>query len=180
MHTVIKIITDFVPLVAFFGAYKLFGMITATAVLLGCSIAAVVIHYLYHQTVPKMLIITTAIIVVMGSLTIFSGNTMFVKMKPTVVSLIFAAILFLGVFRNKGYMQYVFAPAIEMLDANWIILSRRFGLLFLSIAILNEIVWRNMSEEFWVNFKVFGILAITLVFLFTQLVFIYKHQTNRK
>lgn len=180
MSGLVKFITDFLPLLAFFMVYKIYGMMSATAVLLGCSVVALVVHYLYHKSIPKMLIITTVIIVIMGSLTIFSGNTMFVKMKPTAVSLLFSLVLLVGVWRKKGYMKPLLDNAISMSEENWIILSQRFGLLFLGIAVLNEIIWRNMSEEFWVNFKVFGILAITMLFLFSQLVFIYKHQINRE
>ena len=175
MKTIVKIITDFVPLVAFFATYKMFGMINATIVLLVASLIALVVHYIYHKTLPMVLIISTIIIVVLGSITIISGDTSFVKIKPTIVSLAFAAILFHGVYYKKGYTKHLFNSAINLTEQNWIILSKRFALLFLGIAIINEIIWRNLPENIWVNFKVFGILGITIVFFLTQLSFINRN-----
>jgi intracellular septation protein len=175
MKTIVKIMTDFVPLIAFFITYKIFGMITATAVLLVASLIGLAAHYAYHKTLPVVLIISTLIIVVLGSITVISGNTSFVKIKPTIVSLAFAAILFHGVYYKKGYTKHIFNSAINLTEQNWVILSKRFALLFLCIAIINEIIWRTMPENIWVNFKVFGILAMTIVFFISQLAFINKN-----
>jgi len=175
MKTMVKIITDFVPLIAFFMTYKIFDMITATAVLLVVSLIGLAVHYAYHKTLPVVLIISTLIIVVLGSITVISGNTSFVKIKPTIVSLAFAAILFHGVYYKKGYIKHIFNSAINLTEQNWIILSKRFALLFVCIAIINEIIWRTMPENIWVNFKVFGILAMTVVFFISQLAFINKN-----
>lgn len=175
MKTIVKIITDFVPLIAFFVTYKMFGMIPATGVLLVASLIALVVHYVYHKTLPMVLIISTTIIVILGSITVISGNTSFVKIKPTIVSLAFAAILFHGVYYKKGYTKHLFNSAIKLTEQNWIILSKRFALLFLGIAIINEIIWRTLPENIWVNFKVFGILAIIIIFFISQLAFINKN-----
>lgn len=176
MKNFIKFLTDFLPLLVFFFTFKVYGLMPATVVLLVASVIALIAHYLYHKTVPAMLILTTGIVVTMGALTIFSGNTVFVKMKPTVVSLIFSGILFFGLFRRQAYIKKLFDNAIDLSNNDWLILSRRFACLFLFIAILNEVIWRTMSESFWVNFKVFGILGITVLFLVSQLMFMFKNQ----
>ena len=176
MSGFIKFITDFVPLLAFFISYKVYGMITATCVLLATSLVALIVYYIYHKKLPVVLILSTAIITIFGFLTIFTGDPKFVKMKPTIISFIFSTILFYGAYRNTGYMKHLFNSAIALSEKNWIVLSRRFGLLFLCIGVANEIIWRNMPENFWVNFKVFGILVISIIFLISQLSFIHKNQ----
>jgi intracellular septation protein len=176
MNSLVKFITDFVPILAFFITYKLYGMIPATIALSITTLIAIIVYYLYHKKLPKMLMISTLIVIILGSITIFSGNTSFVKMKPTAVSLVFAVVLFYGAYYQKGYMKHLFNSAINLSEKNWAILSKRFGILFLIIAILNEIIWRTMPEETWVNFKVFGILVITIAFFISQIPFLQKNQ----
>jgi len=112
----------------------------------------------------------------MGSLTIMSNNPIFIKIKPTIVSLIFAAILLFGVFRKQGYLKKVLGSKIDMHDHAWIELSKRFALLFIFLAVLNEIVWRVYSESTWVTFKVFGISIITCIFILAQAPFFNKNK----
>ena len=176
MNTLVKIFTDFVPLLAFFLSYKLYGRITATTVLLITSVVGVIVHYIHHKKLPTVLIISTVIVVILGSFAIFSGDSRFVKIKPTVVSLIFALILFYGTYVKKGYMKPLLSASISLSEKDWIVLSKRFALFFLCIAILNELIWRNLAENIWVNFKVFGILCMTIVFIVSQISFLYKNQ----
>lgn len=179
MKNLVKFTTDFLPVILFFVTFKIYGLLTATLALLIASIIGLALHYWYHRTIPTMLLVTTAIVVFMGSLTILSGNTMFVKMKPTIVSLIFAIVLFVGIIRKQAYIRKLFNNNLDLSDENWLILSKRFAGLFISIAVLNEIIWRNMSEEIWVNFKVFGIMGMFILFIISQIKFLYKNQISK-
>jgi intracellular septation protein len=116
-----------------------------------------------------MPLFSAIILGIFGSITIFSGNEIFIKMKPTLLNLLFALILFFGYFFKKPFLKYIFASKVELSEEAWILLSKRWGLFFIFLAVLNEIIWRNFTTDFWVKFKVFGILIISLIFTLTQL-----------
>lgn len=148
----------------------------ATLVLLVVSIFAVGLYYSYYRKIPVLLLVTTTLVVVMGGLTLLSGDTKFVKMKPTIVSIFFGGVFFYASFYEKNFLKEMFNNALNLSEEDWFKLYRRMGGMFFTIALLNEIVWRNMSENFWVNFKVFGITAIMFVFLVTQVKLLSKHR----
>ncbi|NRB11510.1 MAG: septation protein IspZ, partial [Rickettsiaceae bacterium] len=124
-------------------------------------------------------LVSSALLLVSASLTLFSGNAIFIKMKPTLFYFIFAVILFITNFREKTAIEFVFGKTISFKKSiHWKKLNLRFALFFIIMAIFNEIIWRNFPEDIWVNFKVFGALPITLVFIMSQIPFIMRHQKS--
>ena len=116
------------------------------------------------------------IILVFGGLTLYFNNDVFFKMKPTIINLLFAGILFAGNLMNKQLLKLLLGEALKLQDQGWYILTQRWIGFFIALAILNEIIWRTQSTDLWVNFKVFGILPLTFIFTITQYSVIKKFQ----
>ena len=116
------------------------------------------------------------IVLLFGGLTIYFDNETFFKMKPTIINLLFAAILFGGAIIKKHLLKFLLGAALKLEDTGWKILTQRWIAFFIALAILNEIIWRTQSTDIWVNFKVFGILPITFIFTITQFSLIKKYQ----
>ncbi len=172
MKQPLKSLTEFGPLIAFFATYKMAGLVYATAALIITTLIAVAITYYVMKKVPLMPLISAGVIGLFGSLTIFSGNEIFIKIKPTLINLVFAAILFGGALRGKGLLKFLFESTMQMSDTAWRSFSVRWACFFLILAASNEIVWRSFSTDIWVNFKVFGLLGATFIFMLTQLPFL--------
>jgi intracellular septation protein len=124
-------------------------------------------------------LITLLVVGVFGGLTLWLQNDTFIKMKPTVIQGLFALILFGGLLMNKPLIRYVVGGALQLDEAGWRRLSFRFGCFFSAMAGLNEIVWRTQSTDFWVDFKVFGIIGLTLVFILSQVPLIKRHSLDQ-
>lgn len=174
----IKLTLEIGQLFAFFIAYRLYGMIVATAVITSFAIADLIVVYYYEKVISKVSLITAGILLIMGALTLFTGDSRFIKMKPTLIYLIIALVLFIGVWMNKGLLKVVLGKAILMEDAAWKIFSKRWAYFFVFLAILNEFIWRNFSEDLWVKFKVFGIMILFFGFLAAQMPFIEKNKLS--
>jgi intracellular septation protein len=136
----------------------------------------VLFSYIIEKKIPIMPTVGAAIILVFGGLTIYFDNDVFFKMKPTIINLLFAGILYAGILMNKPLLKYLLGGAIKLKEEGWSILTKRWIGFFISLAILNEIIWRTQSTDLWVNFKVFGILPITFIFTLTQFSIIKKFQ----
>lgn len=172
----LKLITEFSPLVAFFVGYKMDGIIAATCYMLVVTGICMAISYFAERKINTANLISTLLLLVSASLTIFSGNSIFIKMKPTVLYLIFALTFFVTNFKWQPATKMILGKAINLEEQKWKILNIRFMLFFITMATANELIWRNFSEAFWVNFKVFGALPITILFLLTQTPFILRHK----
>ncbi len=173
----LKFITEFGPLVAFFIGYKNHGILEAALYMLVASIVGLLITYLKEKKVNTVNLISCGLLLISSGLTLFSGNVMFVKMKPTVLYIIFALIFLVTNFKWQPAIKFVLGKTIALKqDSKWKELNIRFMIFFLLMAIANEIVWRNFSEEAWVNFKVFWAFPITLVFVLTQTPFIMRNK----
>jgi intracellular septation protein len=170
----IKHAVEYGPIVLFFISYKIWGLMPATAVLIAASVAAVIVGFMRARRLPWAPIITTAIVVVFGGLTLIFHNDTFIKMKPTVVYTLFAVTLWCGLLFKKPLMERLMGAGIKMDHAGWRKLEARFALFCAGMAILNEIVWRTQTEDFWVNFK-FGSIFLTFLFMATQLPMIKRH-----
>lgn len=172
----LKIGIDLAPLLVFFVVYLVSGIYWATAFLMAATVLSLLASWRLLGHVSTTLIVTTGLVVVFGSLTLWFNDPRFIKIKPTIVNLLFAAVLFGGVLAGKPLLRYLLGEALQMTDAGWRLLSIRFGFFFLAMAGLNEFLWRNFSETVWASFKVFGILPLTLVFFALQYSLIQKHQ----
>ena len=142
------------------------------------TIISVVISYILEKKIPIMPTLGAGIVVIFGGLTIIFDNKIFIFMKPTIINIIFAAILYGGIVIKKPLLKYLLGTALKLEEEGWSILTQRWAAFFIALAVLNEIVWRTMSEEFWVSFKVFGILPITFIFTMTQFPLIKKYQVE--
>lgn len=174
MH--MKLLLDFFPLAVFFGVYKFGGgLMPATAALIGCTLISLVITYVKERKVALNPLITGVVVAVFGGMTLYLNDTTFIKMKPTIINLLFAAILLGGLVLKKPLLKPLLDAALTMEDAGWQKLTLRWGIFFIFLAVLNEIIWRNFSEDFWVGFKVFGMMPLTLLFMLSQVPLLKKY-----
>jgi intracellular septation protein len=143
------------------------------------TLIATVILYFLEKKIPKIPIIGAALVAVFGGLTLYFDDKIFFYMKPTIVNILFAGILFIGnFFLRKNLLKSLLETSIKLEDQGWEILNQRWTLFFIFLAILNELVWRTQSEDFWVKFKVFGIIPITLIFTMFQINLINKYKKD--
>ena len=151
------------------------GIFVATAVFIPAILAALAVSYAKTRHVPVMPVVTAVIVVVFGGLTLFLQNETFIKLKPTIVYLLFAGVLLGGLAFRKPLLGMVFDTVFNLTDEGWRKLTLRWGVFFLFLAVLNEIVWRNFSTDTWVSFKVFGFLPITFIFAAAQFPLLQKY-----
>ena len=143
------------------------------------TLAATGILYFLEKKIPKIPIIGAVLVAVFGGLTLYFDDKIFFYMKPTIVNILFAGILFIGnFFLRKNLLKSLLETSIKLEDQGWEILNQRWTLFFIFLAILNELVWRTQSEDFWVKFKVFGIIPITLIFTMFQINLINKYKKD--
>ena len=176
MKNIYKLLIDIGPLAVFFIFYTRGDLKTAILPFMIATIIAVLFSYILEKKIPIMPTVGAAIILIFGGLTIYFDNETFFKMKPTIINLLFAGILYGGVILNKSLLRYLLGAALKLQDEGWDILTKRWIGFFIALAILNEIIWRTQTTDIWVNFKVFGILPITFIFTLTQFSTIKKYQ----
>lgn len=175
----LKFIADFGPLLIFFIYYKKFGMTEAILPLIMATIVATGILYFVEKKIPKVPIISAVIVSLFGGLTLYFDNKIFFYMKPTIVNLLFAFVLFFGsFFLKKNLLKSLLESSIQLEERGWELLNKRWMIFFIFLAFLNEIVWRTQAEDFWVKFKVFGIIPITFIFMIFQINLIKKYKIN--
>jgi intracellular septation protein len=171
-----KFLVDFFPILAFFAAYKLYGIYVATAVFIAASLLQVLWQRLRHGQVPTMHLVTLAIALVFGGLTLVLQNPLFLKWKPTVVNALFAA-GFLGsrLIGERTLLERMLGEAITLPSRVWRRLNTVWVIFFLATGLLNIYVAYNFSEEIWVDFKVFGLLGLTFAFVIAQSFYMARH-----
>lgn len=165
-------------LIAFFVGYKYGGIITATVYMLIATGISLAVSYYMDGKIQTMALVSAVVLLISSVLTLLSGNTIFVKMKPTVVYLIFSIILFISAIRNIPISKYLFAKMMILDNKYWVILNYRFAIYFVIMAVINELVWRNFDEAIWVKFKVFGAFPLIVVFILLQIPFLMKHKMS--
>jgi intracellular septation protein len=179
-----KLILEMGPLIIFFVCYynapipenlkndldeaNLFKIIFATKIFVPAILVALFIGWFQTKQIAKMPLITAILVVVFGGLTIWLNNPIFIKMKPTLIYLIFSAILGYGLLKKKSYLKILMGSTIPMNEEGWLILSKRFVGFFVLLAFTNEIIWRFFSQDFWVNFKTFGLPILLIFFMALQ------------
>ena len=155
-------------------------LLVATHALVISTILVILTIYLISKKISKMALISGIVLTIFGSLTVFSGDETFIKIKPTIANIIFALILITGNIFNKPLLAKLFGNNLKITNIHYRILTNRFILFFLFLALLNEFIWRNFSTDFWVAFKVFGMFSISLIFMLLQAPFIMKNQIEDK
>jgi len=179
MHPVIKAFTEYGPLAVFFIANAKFGIFTATAAFMAASAAALIISYVLTRRIAKMPLITAGFVFVFGSLTLWLNDETFIKIKPTLVYLLFTLILTGGYMMKRYFLADLFGAALELTSQGWRRMTLRWAVFFVALALLNEYVWRHFSTDMWVNLKVFGFAPLTVVFALAQTGLIKKHMIER-
>lgn len=174
-----KFISEFSPIIIFFISYKYLGLNSATMILIATTIITLIINYLTKQKSSIIAIISSLMLVILGGISIYTGDSKFIKLKPTIVNLTFSLILFSGIIKKQGLIKYLLQNTISLSDQAWLKLSLRWAIFFLILALANELVWRNYSEENWIKFKVFGITAVTILFTIMQIPFIHKYSLEK-
>ena len=176
MKSIFKLLIDIGPLAIFFVFYTRGDLKTAIVPFMIATIIAVLFSYIIEKKIPIMPTAGAVIILIFGGLTIYFDNETFFKMKPTIINILFAGILYGGIILNKSLLRYLLGAALKLQDEGWDILTKRWIGLFIALAILNEIIWRTQTTDIWVNFKVFGMLPITFIFTLMQFSTIKKYQ----
>ena len=154
------------------------GFIVATALFIPVLLIATAILYFLTGKLSKMQVFTAVLVVVFGGLGIWFNDERFFKMKPTMIYLLFGGILGFGLFKGQSYLQVVMDGALPMSRDGWMILTKRFMYFFFGLALANEIIWRSLSTDIWVNFKTFGLPLAMFVFFITQAKVISKYSTE--
>ncbi len=175
INPLLKLALELGPLAIFFFANSRFGIFTATAVFMVAITIALAASWALTRKLAIMPLITGIVVLVFGGLTIYLHNDLFIKLKPTIVNCLFGSILLGGLYFGKSLLGYVFDSVFKLTDEGWRLLTFRWGVFFFVLAVINEIVWRNFSTDFWVSFKLFGFMPITLAFTLFQMPLITKH-----
>ena len=177
----LKFLTDFGPLIIFFYYYYDSGKDLKIAIppFIIATIIALLIVWILEKKIPKMPLVGGILITLFGGLTIYFNNPVFIYIKPTIINILFGLALIFGrYFTNEPVLKKLMSKSISLTDEGWEILNKRWIYFFFALAILNEAVWRTQSEEFWVNFKVWGLLPITFIFTAFQIGLISKYKIN--
>ena len=178
----IKFVTDFGPLVIFFIFYYQSGLNLRIAIppLIIATLVSLAVIYLLEKRVSFIPLTSGIIITFFGGLTLYFDNPIFIYIKPTVVNILFALVLIFGKFFSKEpLLKKLFKNSFKLLDEGWKKFNDRWVLFFLFLAVMNEIVWRTQSEEFWVNFKVWGLMIISFIFAAFQVPLIKKYKIDK-
>lgn len=183
-HGLINFLVDFAPLLIFFAAYRLSNhennpisaIITATSVFMGATIVALIVSKWRLGRISPMLWLSSILIIGFGALTVYFHDETFIQIKPTIIYVFFAAILFGGLLRGKAMLKYLLQAAFEGLsDEGWLKLSRNWGLFFVALAILNEAARAALDFESWLTFKVWGVTALSFLFTMSQVPMLLRH-----
>ena len=176
----LKLALEMGPLVLFFLSNAKFGIFIATGVLMVGVVAALAASWLLTRHVPVMPLVTAVAVLVFGGLTFIFQDELFIKMKPTIVNTIFGSVLLIALAMGKPLLPVVLDSMMRLTETGWKILTLRWGLFFFLLAGLNELVWRTQTTDFWVSFKVFGTMPITVVFALAQIPLIMKHEIKEE
>ena len=184
IHPLLKFALELGPLLVFFflnskgealavrfPVLQAFGepIFMATAAFMVAMVVALSLSMILTRTIPVMPLVTGVVVLVFGGLTLYLHNDTFIKMKPTIVNLLFGGILLTGLAFGKSLLAYVFDSAFQIKAEGWRILTWRWAVFFLFLAVVNEVVWRFYSTDFWVSFKVWGVMPMTMVFAMFQM-----------
>jgi intracellular septation protein len=164
-----KLAIELGPLLVFFAANAAAGIYTATAVFMVATLVALGVAWWRYRKIPIMPLVSAAVVLVFGTLTLYLRDDTFIKLKPTIVYLSFAAFLAAGLWLRKPLLELLLGSVFNLTEPGWRKLTLRWALFFIAMAILNELVWRNVSTNAWVSFKAFGFLPLTFLFALAQM-----------
>ncbi|WP_083226792.1 septation protein A [Methyloligella halotolerans] len=173
-----KMAIELGPLLIFFAMNAAKGIYFATAAFMIATVAALAFAFFRYRKVPIMPLVSGVIVMVFGGLTLYLQDATFIKLKPTIVYVTFAAVLLGGLLMKKPLLQFLFGPAFALTEEGWRKLTYRWVGFFIVMAVVNEFVWRNFSTDAWVSFKAFGFLPLTLIFALLQMPLLQRYSEN--
>ena len=179
LNPVLKLVLELGPLLLFFAINGFFGIFAATAVFMATSLASIALTFFLTKKLAVMPIVTAGFVLVFGGLTLYLHNETFIKLKVTIINLMFAGILAAGLLLGRSFLKVVMGSVFELTEEGWRKLTLRWVFFFTSVALLNEIVWRNVSTDHWVTFKTFGVLPLTIIFAMAQTPLIQRHEAAK-
>ena len=178
----IKVLCEYLPLIVFFSVYKFSSapkpLISATICMVIATFIALIVSYFLNKKLPIIAVFSAVILGIFGGLTIIFDNEIFIKIKPTILNLSFGAVLLYGVLKKKPLLSYILGDGIEIPQDVSIKVSKQWALFFIAIAILNEVIWRNFSTDTWVQFKIFVMVPLSLIFAIYQVSSLVKYIKN--
>ena len=177
----LKFLTDFGPLIIFFYFYyeSEKNLKVAIPPFIVATIIALVVVWFLEKKIPKVPLISGILITLFGGLTLYFDNPVFIFIKPTIINILFGVTLIFGkYFSEEPILKKIMGKSVLLTNEGWEILNKRWIYFFFGLAVLNELVWRTQSEEFWVNFKVWGLLPITFIFTAFQIGLINKYKID--
>ncbi len=172
----LKLVLEMGPLVLFFFTNWKFGIFPATGVLMAGVVVALIASWVLTRHLPIMPVVTAVAVVFFGALTFFFHDELFIKLKPTIVNTIFGTVLLGGLAMGRPLLPVVLDSVLQLTEEGWRKLTFRWGLFFFLLAIVNEVVWRTQTTDFWVSFKALGSMPLTIVFALAQVPLIMKHE----
>jgi intracellular septation protein len=178
LHPALKLALELGPLVLFFIGNARWGIFPATAVFMVAILVALAISYALTRRLPAMALVSAVLVTVFGGLTLLLQDETFIKMKPTIIYALFGATLIAGLLMRKPLLELVFDSVFSLTEEGWRKLTLRWCLFFFGMAVLNEIVWRSTTTDFWVSFKLFGAVPLTFLFAALQYRLLMKHDAS--
>ncbi len=173
---IIKLVVELGPLIVFFTVNARAGIFWGTACFMVATVISLAASRALLGRVPTMPLVTGIFVVVFGGLTLWLQDDHFIKLKPTIVNGLFAALLFGGLYVNRLFLKTVFGDVMRLTDPGWRKLTIRWGCFFVFLALLNEVVWRSFTTDAWVSFKVFGVMPLTMAFAIAQVGLLKQHE----
>jgi intracellular septation protein len=178
LHPGLKLALELGPLVLFFVGNARWGIFTATAVFMVAILVALAVSYALTRRLPVMAVVSGVIVTVFGGLTLILQDDTFIKMKPTIIYALFGVTLLAGLYFRKPLLEIVFDSVFNLTEEGWRKLTLRWSLFFIGMAVLNEVVWRTQSTDFWVSFKLFGAVPLTFLFAALQYPLLMRHDAS--
>jgi intracellular septation protein len=179
LNPALKLALDIGPLVLFFAANARLGIFAATAVFMAAVLVALAVSYAMTRHIAIMPLVTAVIVLIFGTLTLVLHNDTFIKLKPTIIYLLFGGTLLGGLAFGKMFLGILFDSVFDLTEEGWRKLTWRWVWFFFALAVLNEIVWRNFSTDFWVSFKLFGVVPLTFLFGAAQYPLLMKYHNEK-
>ncbi len=180
LNPALKLVLDIGPLVLFFAINAKLGIYAATGVFMAAVLIALAVSYVLTKHIAIMPVVTAIVVLIFGGLTLVLHNDTFIKLKPTIIYALFAGALFAGLAFRKPLLGIVFDSVFDLSEEGWRRLTWRWALFFVFLAVLNEIVWRTQTTDFWVSFKLFGVVPLTLLFGALQYPLLQKYSIGEK
>ena len=179
LNPILKLALELGPLGLFFVANQRADIFVGTAVFVVATVIALAVHYVLVRKLPIMPLVSGVVVLVFGGLTLLLQDELFIKLKPTIVNCLFGLVLLGGVYFRKPLLAIVLDSMFDLTDEGWRKLTLRWAAFFFVLAALNEVVWRTQSTDFWVSFKVFGIMPLTIAFALAQTPLLMRYDAQK-